>query len=330
MIVHVLAAALGVAPSPAPVVVATEQCGSLDAAEVGRLLVLELGPVVAENRSGPPLAVTLRCAPDVLAIAVIDPVTGKRMARDVPSPADAPGRERVIALAVAQLFTASWLELLAPADPEVPAPVPPAPAAPVVPPQAVAAARTVARARVRPRRRSIALTIAAGFRGRGLERAPIAVGTTSVDLRAYFGALGLVVRAGFDGGVARRARGDVSAMLASFGLGLVGRLERPGRWGFGGWAVASAGWGRVAARARTSGTRAGSTTAATGELAFGLGPRYAGDRVGVELDAELGATARPPEGLVSGERSVTSGGLWAGLAVRLALAWPVGSAAARP
>jgi hypothetical protein len=109
------------------VVVQAEGCEGLAQAEVARLLDLELAMVTTEIRSGPPLEVGLRCAGERLTITVLDPLTRKRLERDVPAPAPEPGRERVVALAVSQLFAASWLELLSATPPPPPPPDEPAP-----------------------------------------------------------------------------------------------------------------------------------------------------------------------------------------------------------
>ena len=118
MLASVTLAAWLVAAAPAPeaapsrVVVQAEGCEGLAPEEVGRVLDLELSMVTTEIRSGPPLEVGLACAGERLTITVLDPLTRKRLERDVPAPAPEPGRERVVALAVSQLFAASWLELL--------------------------------------------------------------------------------------------------------------------------------------------------------------------------------------------------------------------------
>jgi len=88
-----------------------ERCAAIDPDEVQRLLALELVAVTQEIRVGPPLHVELACTGTTLTIAVFDPLTGKQLQRDLPMPAPDQGRERVIALAIAQLFAASWLEL---------------------------------------------------------------------------------------------------------------------------------------------------------------------------------------------------------------------------
>ena len=90
------AAWLVAAPASAPagssrVVVHAEGCEGLRPDEVGRVLDLELAMVTTEIRSGPPLEVGLRCAGERLTITVLDPLTRKRLERDVPAPAPEPG-----------------------------------------------------------------------------------------------------------------------------------------------------------------------------------------------------------------------------------------------
>ncbi|MCA9650015.1 MAG: hypothetical protein KC501_08910, partial [Myxococcales bacterium] len=99
-------------PSSPRVVVEADRCIGLRSDEVGRLLDIELATVTTELRSGPPLEVLLRCEQERMTIEVVDPLTRKRLSRDIPVPLPEPGRERVVALAISQLFAASWLELL--------------------------------------------------------------------------------------------------------------------------------------------------------------------------------------------------------------------------
>lgn len=329
MIVWLLAAAL-VAPDAVAraesIEVTTTTCGELDADEIARLLALELDDVVPQMRSGPPLRIELTCAAPILAIAIVDPLTDKRMARDVPLPSDELGRERVIALAIAQLFAASWLELLLPTPPPeatvLGEPRPPA--------EAVAAARTSAAIGVRRPERTLAILVGGIVRGRALERAPLVSGGAELDLRPWFGPGALVVRLGFEGTEVRRELGAVRAWIVSLGLGVAGRLRLSRRWHLGLAAVVSGALGRLRGVASMPGVPTGSILAPTGQLTLGLGPRLRLGSAALELDAELGGTLRAPEGLVTGGAPVSLGGLWAGGALRVGFEWtPPGRAAGR-
>jgi len=298
--------------------IATMQCGDLGADEIARLLALELDDVVPQMRTGPPLRIELTCASPILSIAIVDPLTDKRMARDVPLPPDEPGRERVVALAIAQLFAASWLELLLPTPPpEAVVTTEPRP-----PAKAVEAARSKAAATTRRPERSLSLLAAGVVRGRALERAPLLSGGGELDVRTWFGAGALVVRLGFEGTRVDRELGSVRAWMLALGLGVAGRLRVGDRWTLGVAAVVSGALGRLQGIASRPDVPTGSITAPTGQLCVGLGPRVRlGSSALLELDAELGATLGAPEGLVSGAAPVSLGGLWAGVALRAGFEW---------
>ena len=287
-----------------------EGCPGIDAPEVGRLLALDLASITGEVRRGPPLRIELACGPTQLAIAIADPITRKRLERSVPLPAAEPGRERVIALAISQLFAASWLELLMP-----PSTAPTLPQA--TDPAATVAAAERARARIDLRRRSLAVLVGATARARALERAPLGSWGGEFDVRAWFGNAGIVARAGFEGGVARRDAGSVRAWLLTLGLGAAGRVPLSRRLALGGRVVVAAALGRLRGVARTPAVATASTTAATGQATLGGGPQLRLGGALVELDVEVGGTLRPPEGLVSGDRPVSLGGVFCGGALRL-------------
>jgi hypothetical protein len=306
------------AASEEQIEVVARECGMLDAAEVTRLLRIELLAVTQEIRSGPPLEVELRCTFPTMTIAVSDPLTGKRLARDVPLPADEPGRERVVALAIAQLFAASWLELLLPSEPATPEPVRPEPAPE---PAAVEAARTVATTRVRPR--SIAVVFGGVVRGRALEATPMLTGGGEIDLRGWFGDAAIVFRVGLEAGSARRPQGSVRALAVIGSIGAAGRVHLGDRWDLGGLVLVGGGFGRLHGDPSQPGVRAGDIVSGTGQLMVGGGPRLRLGRLALELDAELGGMLRAPRGVVWGDRQVTLGGLFVGGALRLAIETPL-------
>lgn len=301
------------------VIVDASRCSAIDPAEVQRLLALELVAVTQEIRVGPPLSVDLACSEDELTIEVSDPLTGKRLQRDLPMPAPDEGRERVIALAIAQLFAASWLELLLPSQPETDTP-PPEPD-----PGTGRAAVEAARQHVEPAvlgRRRIELAVGAGGRGHALESAPWGTGVGEIDLRGWFGAVAVMGRFTVLGGRAARELGDVRAIAVLAGLGFGFRVPARGRWRFGGTVVISAGWAQLRAVSERATVTSTTIQSATGSLGLSLGPRVVlgrSERVVLELDGELGGMLRPPEGLVEDDRAVTLGGLWAGGMFRVAV-----------
>lgn len=304
------------------VVVTVNGCGDLDAVEVARVLDLELRSVTAEIRSGPPLSVRLECAGDRLSIAVEDPITRKELRRDVPAPPREPGRERIVALAVSELFNASWLELLA-TPPE-------APAIPVEPPQspapAVAAAETIARTRTQPAR-GLELLAGVGVRGRSLESGePFAAGRIDVGLRGFPSErLGFVAQIGWDFGQATRGFGRVRGHSIGAAGGLAWRVlprsgPRPGPRsiiGVGGGLLVGVAWARLSGIAAEPGVATGRTSGVTGDLVAAIGPRVIRGRLRIDLDGEVGVMLRSPRGVVAGEPDVSMGGVWVGAALRV-------------
>jgi hypothetical protein len=324
VVVLALVATRAVAPDDTAardsVLVDASRCTSIDATEVQRLLALELVAVTQEIRVGPPLSVDLACPDATLTIEVSDPLTGKRLERDLPMPAADEGRERVIALAIAQLFAASWLELLLPSEPDTDTP-PPKPD-PGTGKPAVEAARKHVEPLVQGPERRIEIVAGLGGRGHSLESTPWGIGVGEVDVRGWFGAVAVLGRITALGGAAQRELGEVRSVAVLAGLGVGFRVPTRGRWRFGGAVVVSAGWARLRAVSERADVPSGSTQSATGALGLGMGPRVLlgrSRRVVLELDAEIGGMLRAPEGLVDDDRAVTLGGLWAGGMFRVAV-----------
>lgn len=311
------------ADPPSRVAVQIEHCGDLNPAEVGRLLDIELATVTAEIRSGPPLTVQLGCQDDRLTITVLDPITRKRLARDIPAPRDEPGRERVVALAISQLFAASWLELLTATEP------PPRVESDTDPPPdatAVEAARRVAEQRTGPHaepdrsapRRELELLVGTGIRGRALQGAGhLAAARTELRLRGWLSSrVGLLAVLGWDFGQSTRRLGRVRGHVVTAGGGLAWGV-RPGRTGIGGHVSVAGGWARVRGVPREPSVPAGANAGFTGEVALGVGPRIRYGRLRLDLDAELGAMLPAPVGLVDQGPPMSMGGMWAGVLLRL-------------
>ncbi len=306
-----------------PLEVRAPTCVDLDAAEVERLVELELAAVTQEVRDGPPLQVELVCDADTLRIGVLDPLTSKQLERTVPAPAAEPGRSRVVALAVAQLFAASWLELLLAPPPDEPDPIAPPPAQGTSP-AAIDAAATAARDWVRapPVAREVELLAGAGARGRALESAPWGALHIDLDARAWLRPrVAVIGRVGFDVGRSLRAAGQVRGSSV---IGSVGMAWRSGTGSvtLGGALLAGAGFASVRGDAPRPGYEASTLRGATGEALVSVGPRIAVGRLRVELDADVGAMLRTPRGLISDDVAVTMGGVFAGGTLRLGGALP--------
>lgn len=98
----------------ADLTIAAPACEALDVREIERVLSIEIEDVAAEWREISAPVVLLGCAEGRVRIEITDPVTDKSVARTVSMPEV--DRERVIAIAIAQLFLTSWLELLLDGD----------------------------------------------------------------------------------------------------------------------------------------------------------------------------------------------------------------------
>lgn len=124
-----------------PIHLALHPCVPVEEAAVRQVLAVELGALLTEGdapASGV-TQVTVDCADAQIWLRVDDPVTGKSLIRRISLLTVNPGvRARLLGLAIAELVSASWTELLANPKPVVPA------AEPVVPPAIRRAALSVA------------------------------------------------------------------------------------------------------------------------------------------------------------------------------------------
>lgn len=237
MIALLVAAVMASAAAP-PVALDLSGCPDVDAAAVARIVDLEMtaGPVEADADS---TQVAVVCEGSAARITVVDPVTGKSMARTIAlvgTPRDA--RARLIALAVVELVIASWAELEAV----------PEPAVPVVERTASTTTRTAAHRVVRPRLRrepvatapetSFAGVARIGHSSLGLTGGAALVWMFDRGARWGFGADLAVVRAseatlvgrvivdGLSGGAAAYAHMPVGGFTLSAGAGVRVELVR--------------------------------------------------------------------------------------------------------
>ena len=294
-----------------------ESCGALDANEVALVLELELEEQAGswDELSAPP--VHLSCDEDTVAIAVSDPITGKRLERAIPRPATE-GLERSIALAVSQLFLTSWLELLMPADRRGPMPD--------LPPPEVARAERAARRAVpsvaaprEPRDRGLAgrSSLHAGVHARDLAEpyaAPRLAARAGVEIEPW----SLFVHAGFERGSASRTRGTVTTSIADFGVGAGFRAPLEGILSLETRVLVTALYVRLTGESASSTVRAGRSDSAAAQAALEVGPvlSFLLFRVGLSLVA--GVTLFAPEGAVSQEATVRPGGPYLGAQIDLA------------
>jgi hypothetical protein len=312
----------------ADLTIAGPSCAELELAEIERLVEVEIGDVAAEWSERADPVVLLGCAEGTVRIEITDPVTDKSVARTIvaPPPEDA---ERVIALAVAQLFVTSWLELLIDgdhADSEgaqeaeriaraaiEPEPVvPPIETPPVEPPPPIEPPSPGP---------SITgeLTIEAGARYRVTDEA---LGTGIGALRGQLVIDSLLVgaRVALEWGRTSRTRGTIDAWLAAFGITAGWRSPPVGAFYVDVSAIVSVVYMALAGRPSGSGVAGGTTQAIAAEIGAEVVPSIRLGPVIVGLALAVGGVLFAAPGVVTGERPVDVGGLALSAALRIGLA----------
>ncbi len=298
--------------------VTAENC-PFDAAELERLVRLELSSVLDSSEDASAYVVTIRCAGDEAHVELFDPLTSKTLKRRVLAPpAGTEEAERQLAITIAQLYRASWLELDAPStereDP-LPPRVPPRTAVPEVRaarrlarPASVEAPRTAAEEATRG-----SVGVAFGARARHLQR-PILL--PSVDLAGSWWPVGelfwLSLSGGFEYASLARTTGSVDVII---GKVLGGAAIEPlvaGRWS--GFAEASVGvaFTHVASSEVGPGYEGGSVGGGGVDATIGLGAAVRTGPVRLELVARGGALAGTPTGRIADDDDVDLDGPWAG------------------
>ncbi|HEX4513377.1 MAG TPA: hypothetical protein VH054_07570 [Polyangiaceae bacterium] len=98
--------------------VTIDACVPVDASAVRRIVEIELG--ASEDARGA-ARVTVSCNDDRVVLRVVDAVTGKSLEREIAASALAErSKARLLALAIVELVSASWVELVVTPDPVVP------------------------------------------------------------------------------------------------------------------------------------------------------------------------------------------------------------------
>jgi hypothetical protein len=306
VVVGLIGRAAGAAPS-----VELANCPALDGKAIARHLADELRAMSVEldRLEAPPIHID--CAQDSLRVEVRDPLTGKTLARDVPAPkAHDPAADRMVALAVSELFLSSWLELLLP-----PAERKPPPAAP---PVSVSSAEEVARKAVAPSTTRVDTTVLGGIGVRDLGKP---YPTLRLGLRSgpVFGRVAPFVGVGFETGQARRERGTVSTRSVTIALGVRWRLLGGARAALDLVGSGAFGYAFAHGSAAQSTDVASSASGALVELGLGLSPAV--DLGGVELFFEplVGNTFPKLSARVAGEAPVRWSGLWCAALIGLRL-----------
>jgi hypothetical protein len=280
-------------------------CPGLDDDAIARHLADELRAmsVGLDRLEAPPIHID--CTQGSLRVEVRDPLTGKTLMRTVPAPrTDDPAADRMVALAVSELFLSSWLELLLPADERAPPPAPRASSAVPVSSVERVARKAVARSAVR--------VAASLLGGAGVRDMHAAYPTLRVGLRAgpAFERVALFLGVGFETGHAQRRLGDVSTQGITLGLG--GRWRPLGSERAALDVVASGSFVYAVAHgsAAASTDLASSTSGTAAEFAVGLAPALAVGRTELFIEPLVGVTAPGLAARVSGEAPVRWSGFW--------------------
>jgi len=303
--------------------ISSVECDWLDRAELTRLLELELELSVSDE-DVPPLTLDLSCGEGEVTIVVRDPERTQQIERTVPAPEiEGPGRERQIALTVAQFAGALWRLREAEAQeaaqqekPALPGPVPePEPAPPPAPvppetPDRAAGMRWL-------------LELGGGLRGRALEAAPLLTGFGELSGVAWLAErVGVLALIAVEGADAKRAGGSIGALAFGAGLGLAGSLARWGRFGLEARLLLVGGYARFEGRAADpTRYRDGSTDGGTGEVRLELDPSIELGRFQLALAIQAGYALPVTIAVVRGDDDVSLSGWWVGAGLRVGVSF---------
>lgn len=288
-------------------------CEGLDAERLSMLLRIEVAPVLEANPQMPDLAVAVTCEGEQMRLAVRDPVTDKRLERAMPAPQPAdPERERVVALAAAQLFRASWAELIAAPAEEAESVAAPDPETP----EARAAVEVIEQ-ESRETRGPHELSLHALVRWRDLG-APVLMNHGGLRY-GYRLPRGFLVWGEAMGGFGRASRrlGFVNVVDVIGALGAGWRSPPFGPFTFdvelGGAAV----YERLSGKSAAGGIDEGVIWALTGELVGAVALTLHARWLLTSLAAEGGFMFAGPRGAVSNEADVDPDGAWLGVGLRV-------------
>jgi hypothetical protein len=292
--------------------VAAEGCPDLHAEEVERILEIELASVSGHWTGPERMRVELVCHGPQLTIVAVDPVTDKRLSRELTVGPHVADRDRTVALLVSQLFLTSWTELLL---------TPPAEAAPLrtaTPPPLVArAAEKMARSALEPPAVTGALAAVAGPRVRDWSAPVVGVRAALRPSLLVGRHLRAFVELAYERGSADRAGGTVGYSFVSAAAGVGWRPPSLGPVVFD--LAASAGPAYVDVQGNPSQpTVAGaSTSGAVAELAIAAGPSVVVGPTRIGLELSVGETVPRAVAHVAADKDVSLGGLWASVCLVL-------------
>jgi hypothetical protein len=301
-------------PRP-PVVVELDRCDEDLAAEVRRIVGVELRAAVVDSAGSGEVAtrVAATCRGSTVDLRLSDGATARRLERAVELSEAAPtDRARLLALAVAELVVASWHEI----ESETP------PAAKPSPPAEQAPAATLATTKVSAPRTSAMLEIvgaARTFPGSALWLAGAGVRAARTVRRPLVLTLELTA----EWGTATRRTGQVAARAIGGALSLGWGVERS-------WVFMMPWVGVRGGMARLQGEPSAESTGTSGETQSGL---FLGPELGATLAffpravvhatvaLSAGTALIGVQGEVVGDSNVDIRGPWAALVVGAGLGW---------
>lgn len=314
------------APCPAaaqarpPVQLSIEGCERVSGGSLNRIVAAELGALLvrSEVQDANATQVRVRCHGGAARLEVDDPITGKQLSRRVELGAvDHRAGPRLLALAIAELVTASWIELTVSPPPRVPSMDATASEA------TRGAAERAARDRVGeapPVRRPFRLT--GGLSLRVLGKGDLLAGGAlqlEVDVLEHFT---LAVDARLEQSNVPVSLGEVDVLLGSGALILMGHV------GVDAVRLAAAAGFRLGG-ARLAGRADPDLAVDEGQLEAVWGGPLLGARLGLRplpwaavlIEVETGFAAMDVGGLVAGTREIGFDGFWVGGSVSLGVSF---------
>jgi hypothetical protein len=308
-------------PRPRIELAIAPSCAGLSPPEVRRIAAIELRSEAVDAAVHNELTtrVELSCEAEVARIQVLDPLTGKTLARNIAlGNVAATARSRLLALAVAELVSASWIELETNPTPAA------VPVAPAVRAEDRAAAREVVREKVvgstpaaapgppPERQPTWRLTGELGFRWLAVDTDPL-VGLGARLVMDPLRTVGLELDLLGEHSGTSYPLGAVA--MDSVSLGAIVRLRHDmGRLTLHGGPGARLGFVRVSGAPGSATTAVGNTVDGVWGAPLGaVGLDWASSRhLALELAVEAGYVVLPVRGIVEGGRDVRMDGFFTG------------------
>jgi hypothetical protein len=294
------------------------ECPDLDESEIARLLEIELGSTIFGR--GEPLRVELRCEGPNLRIVAIDPITEKRLEREVELGVRPLQADRVVAILISQLFLSSWSELLLepPRDVE-PSSMPKLKSTPLPAVTELAERRTREALAPSTSLRRWEVAVMGGPRVRELT-SPLVAGRLAIRPSFSVGALSLFAEFGVERGSVSRSAGAIDASLMEGVVGISLRAMKRGPFTLDLELSGGPTWMDLWGANAQSGVQTGSVSGVVAEAAAGVAPGLRLGPVHAALLLQGGANLSQARVLVAGESDVSLAGPWVGASLLLGLA----------